>query len=262
MGLPRINVHGKDRVLGCLPPHGHFKLPLFGSAFRGTGPSTWQEIDLSWTNPPVLDQARTSACVGYASSGGAFVSRTQSGQPSIKFSPTFVYAQINGGKDQGAYISDALTSMKNTGICKYEECPSNVLFKYQINNAAYVSAARYKVVEAYKCSSFGDILSAISLGFPVVLGIIIGQNFAKVDAEYVCPQTTVMAGGHAMCGVGTKFSKKRNEWLVRILNSWSTSFGDRGYAYLTKDHFKKYVDAFAIQSLRSNVTEDPPIAII
>ena len=254
--LPAVLFDGIYRVLACVPEteETKAKFPKFG-AFNAAplDPSTWREIDLAWHNPPVLDQGMTSSCVGHGSADGMHMCYMQSGKKFVQFSPFFTYGLINGGRDAGGMISDALTALQQYGICPKEDLSPGVMFQNQFPQKAFDNAKRFKLVQAYHCPDFETICAAISVGFVCPLGIWVGNNFSQVDSDGVCPVPAGGGGGHCILGCGLKKSTKYG-WLIKIMNSWGSNFGNKGYAYIHKGHFQKMQpDAFAMQS----VTDDP-----
>lgn len=260
--LPAVKFNGIYRVLGCIPSTVESALGFasFGRQFAASlDPSLWQEIDLSWHKPSILDQKSTSSCVGHAVCSGMETCYMQSGRPKIDFNPFFPYGLINGGRDQGAMISDALKALKQYGICLKGDLPNGVMFKNQFPQQAFTNALRFRLLQAFKCDTFEDICSAISLGFICPLGIMVGSNFANLDSEGVSPLPAGGGGGHAILGVGLKRSS-RYGWLIKIQNSWGLSFGMKGYCYIHKAHFRSMTpDAFAIQTIMDDPQDSTPL---
>jgi hypothetical protein len=256
--LPSVKFDGVWRVLGCIPETEESKaqFPLFGDSIRANSPldqSQWQEIDLSWFAPPILDQGMTSSCVGHGSCSGMEMCWLQSGRSLVEFNPYFIYGLINNGRDAGAMISDALTALKQYGVCLKDDLKSGVMFKSQFPQSAFDNAKRFRLIQAYRCATFEEICSAITLGFVCPLGIYVGNNFPQLDGEGVAPLPAGGGGGHCILGVGLKKSS-RYGWLIKIQNSWGMRFGMKGYCYIHKGHFSQMSpDAFAIQT----VTDDP-----
>lgn len=260
--LPAVKFDGVYRVLGCIPssPESLQAFPRFSSQM-GFGAVQIQEIDLQWYNPPILDQAATSACVGFSTTSGMHLCYVQSGRKLTNFNPFFTYGLINGGRDAGAMISDALTSLMQNGICLKEDLPSGAMFQKQFPQKAFENARRFKLEKAFRCNTFEEICMAISLGFVCPLGIRVGSNFSKLDINGVAPLPNGGGGGHAILGVGLKQSS-RYGWMIKIFNSWGPRFGMNGYCYIHKGHFQfMQPDAFAIQSVIENPadTNGPPV---
>lgn len=258
--LPGVWFDGCYRVLACTPetPESVAAFPSFGSAFMGAGPVEPQEIDLTWYGTDILNQLATSSCMGHAVGTGLEYGWMQGGRPKKNFNPYFTYGLCNGGRDQGSMISDGLKVSMQYGICEREALPRGVMYQNQFPRSAFDNASRFKLAQAFRCDTFEDILRAISLGFPVPLGIMVGNNFPNLDSDGVAPLPGGGGGGHAILGVGTK-KHRRYGWLVKIQNSWGKNFGMNGFAYLHAGHFR-YMrpDAFAIQSMADDPQDSTP----
>jgi hypothetical protein len=139
------------------------------------------------------------------------------------------YSLVNGGRDQGANIMDVLEAMMDVGMA-----PMSAIDQYDISgrypSTWKVSAAKYKILEAWDCPSFDEMISASQKGYPVVFGV----NWPG-------------GGGHAICCTG--YDKESN--TAEILNSWGESWGDAGFGNLTEKQCKAITSygAFAIRSV-------------
>ncbi len=266
--LPSVKFNGIYYVLACLreTEESTKDFPLFGSNFAAAplDPSQWQEIDLEWYNNPIWDQGMTSSCVGHGTTAGMQMCYMQSGRKLVEFNPFFVYGLINGGRDAGAMISDALRALMSSGTCPHDDLQPGMMFQNQFPQKAFTDAARFKLAQAYKCATFEEICSAITLGFVCPLGIYVDQGFMNVGSDGVAPTPTGQGGGgHCILGMGLKKSS-RYGWMIKIQNSWGARFGINGHAYIHKGHFQMMQpDAFAIQSIiddpQTNNDEPPAV---
>lgn len=253
-GLPAVLHNNVWRVLGCIPSseESMAAFPWFSS--RHVGASELKPIDLEFYRNSIYDQGSTSSCAGQASAGGMGLSFLQSGRPKTEFSPYFVYGMVNGGQDQGAMISDCLTALMKYGVCKRASVPNRVVYQNQLTQKMFDEASRFKLTSAFRCRDYDEICHAINLGFPVVLGIYVGNNFSTVNSQGIAPLPNFGGGGHAILGVGLKYFDQYG-WCIKIQNSWGTSFGINGHAYIRKEHFSRMApDAFAIQVI---LDQDP-----
>jgi hypothetical protein len=255
-GLPTFEAAGEHRVLACLPPQpGRCQLPRFDRPIIPR--SDWREWMLRDWCPDVYDQGPQGSCVGHGAVIGFTVSFTRSGQKPRRFSPCFIYAQINNGADQGAIVSDSLEELKQTGVCLEATVGPRRIWKRDIPAGAYDEARRYRIEQAYQLRSFEEIVTATLLGFPVVYGIEIGSHF-QPDAEGYIPDRAGRGGGHCMCGIGPK--RRQGRWYLTTINSWSAQWGAGGYCHLPESYFDGYVDAFAVQAAREDEgdNDEPP----
>jgi hypothetical protein len=259
--LPSVFFDGEYRVLGGLeaPPLAGSSYAKFQDSFGYAAGAPIKEIDLSWLSNDVKNQGSTNSCAGQASTGAGEICYAQLGNPQIVFSPYFTYAQINNGYDNGAYVSDAIDSLKKFGACPIQYVPKGALFKNQMPKDTYTQASRYKVVKAYKLVGFDQILQALNLGFAVVFGITVGGNFSQVDANGIPPlRPRGGVGGHVLVGCGIK--KISGDYTVRTKNSWGTNFGQGGYCYLTEGHFSTVDNygAYALQAFMDDPKDPDP----
>ena len=255
-GLPLHDDGVGYRVLGALPPAGkQFNMPNYAGTFRTLPESEWVERSLKQWNLRVEDQGRFGSCVGQGTTKGFTYAWLISGQTPQLFSPTFVYAHINGGRDQGAQVSDGLKTIKENGVCLLDQFGPDKIYLRDVSPAAKQTALRFRVIEAYKINSWIELGSALSSGMLVVSGIGVGNNFSNLDRNGVAPLPDQVVGGHCMAHIGLK--KIAGQWKAETQNSWSTSWGQGGFCYLQKDawhpSFGFPFDAFAIGA----VIDDP-----
>jgi hypothetical protein len=227
----------------------------------------FREIDLSWTGVPVMDQDGQNKCVGDASCVVAAIANVQKGEPLTLVSGDFLYALINHDRDQGAVVSDAALALQQVGIAPASLVPDGTIYRRQIPQAAFQAAPRYKLDTWFHCTSFDAICTALTLGFPVVAGFLIGNNFVRLDQEGCVPLPDQVIGGHALAMIGLK--KSRNgRWLVKFQNSWTQQFGIGGYGFMdeafmnfTVRQYGGQLDAFAAVWMAPDPQEDPgPVA--
>ena len=135
--------------------------------------------------------------------------------PVTGFSPTSLYALVNGGWDRGAVVSDAMDALIADGICTMQECPESVIYSRSIPASASETRKRFRVQDAYHCATFDEIGSALQLGFPVSFVITLAGNFMNLDAEGVAGHGLGILGCHCMCGYGTtKPSRLANAKMI------------------------------------------------
>jgi len=257
-GVPCIDGGGEVRKLAALPPPPAMlaQAPRF-SAFAAPDPSTWKDFDLSdIVSIAIRNQSQYGSCTGHAGIAVEDIVRQKMGLEPVLLSCTFPYAHVNGGRDNGASVSSILKVLKEIGTCTNAECGTDQIYKQQIPQSAFKTAEKFKIEEAFLCRSFDELCEAINRGFPVAFGIMIGQNFNRLSADGIAPLPDMIAGGHALAGVGLK--KHNGGWLIKTQNSWGTRWGINGFCYLTRGHFNNMVDGYAI--MYANNTVLPPIA--
>jgi C1A family cysteine protease len=200
-------------------------------------------IDLSSKMPAVGNQGQESSCVAWATAyamrgyesrldvwSGIAAKSTVAAQ---NFSPSFVYNQINGGRDGGSAIPTALSLLQKTGAATLADMPYvSGQYTTKPSASALADAAHYKL------SSFGSIAPSdltsmkaqLAKGIPVIVAINVYANFFALGQNQVYTGTSgVYEGGHAVTIVGYSDAKQ----AVEIINSWGTSWGSAGYGWIS-----------------------------
>jgi len=85
-----------------------------------------------------------------------------------------------------------------------------------------------------------DVLKTLSQVGPVVLGINWYEGMFATDVEGFIKPTGELGGGHAILANGVEFRKRSGFWwkdlpepIIRLHNSWGTSWGVNGDAFIT-----------------------------
>jgi hypothetical protein len=245
-GLPYVEQGGERRILACLKPTEPSGFPKFGAArqLKRVPRTEWKDFSYKRHVGPIKDQDGHGACVGFGGSGGAECARSIAGQTFFQLSGNNLYSQINGNRDQGALVSDALKALMSVGVCLESEFPeTGSIWKRDVPSNAWETARRFRLAEGHECESFDDIVSAILCGRIVVFGVDIGTRF-QPDSQGVLPAKRGSGGGHCMyaCGVKTINGK----WMLEVINSWGARWGVDGCCWMPESYFSGYMDAFAI----------------
>ncbi len=107
-------------------------------------------------------------------------------------------------------------------------------FAIKPSDAAFASGLQHEALQ-YKgiIQSLSQLKSCIASGFPFIFGITIFSSFesdevAKTGKVPLPSHADSMCGGHCIAAVG--YSDTTQKFICR--NSWSSSWGDKGYFYL------------------------------
>jgi len=222
------------------------------------------KVDLRSQFPPVYNQD-LSDCTANASVGGICRDLMQENLPKdnsiVTLSRLFQYYnsrlvdQQNGdgstNDDNGSYLRSALSAANKYGVCSeklwpYEDTSNK--YKIEPSKSAYEDAKKYKVDQYFRVGSLFDAKVALSHGYPIVCGIPVYSECFETEIAKTHgvipnpPQNKTLEGGHAICLVG--FSTSDGVFIFR--NSWSSSWGDGGYGYLSDGYMKEADDLWAI----------------
>src|ERR1700752_1717692 len=109
-----VTPDGQTVFLGKLPPDPvkRAAFPPILQAAPEMPESEWKEINRrdDVGDQFMIDQSQHGSCVGFSSAGALMELRLLDGMTFQKLSGAFIYSKINGGRDDGAIISDGLTA--------------------------------------------------------------------------------------------------------------------------------------------------------
>ncbi len=255
---------GHRRFLGLLPrSKAKFAAPK-GGEWADANPviprDKWREVNRRDAFPAdqwVYDQDGLGACVGNGSTNALRKCRVLAGMKDQRLAPGCTYAQINGGHDGGAVISDSLTALQQTGTITSATLGSDEkpCFLNKLPSGWKEEAKRFRIEEAYHCNGFDEMGSAIQLGYVLVYGMQVGNNFNQFTPEGVAGVSRG-TGNHCMHADGMH-KLNNGQWSFDNVNSWGAGWGPwkNGRCYLIEAHFQNgdQPDAYAVKA----ATEDP-----
>lgn len=264
-GLPYVEFDGERRLLAKLPPNPlkRAAFPPFVSAAPVLPRTQWYQVSRREMMGAdyITDQKNHGSCTGFASSAAMARLRVILGQPYRRLSGSFVYSFINGGRDQGAMISDTLEVLQKNGTCLESEAGWDAIYPSRIPQSAFATAKRFRLGEAYQVNTFDEAVSAILLNFVVVGAVMVGNRFATLNSDGVAGFDPGL-GNHAVHFDGVK-RLASGEWVLDMPNSWGTQFGQAGRCYLTQKHFESVQqDSYAMRNVTEDTedTDDSPVA--
>lgn len=231
---------GEKRMLVAFSdPQRFAALPRYAEHLPVFPQSEWYEINRSniFGAPDfILDQDGHGSCVAQGWVGALRRARIGAGMKDVNLSPAFLYAQINGGRDQGAVISDGIAALKNVGTCTFDLVGQNPIYMNQMPSGAKEQASRFKLLDAYRCNSWEEVVSALLTGrFYPVYGYQVGNNFGRFD-QYGVAGHDNGPGNHCNFAEGLR-KLPDGRWVLDDVNSWG-KWGPfkNGHVYLDKQH--------------------------
>lgn len=180
------------------------------------------------------------------------------GSPHVELSGGHLYGLVNNGVDRGAFLSDSIIALKNTGICPASVVPQLSWQMRTWPSNWKESARENRALEAFDSNTFEALAVAAQRGFLSSFGIAIGDEFSNPDREgYIAPMRR-SKGGHAITCVGLHYG--RNAWWIKIVNSWGKSWGVNGFGFVPESYFKgNYVDGWSLRSVTIGDTNIPQL---
>ena len=159
-----------------------------------------------------------------------------------RYSPSFVYNQINRGVDKGASFPSAFDLLTEKGAVDMDAMPYNPNdFTTQPNAQQAEAAKQYRIANyAYIWRGAGgndvnQIKARIAAGDPVALGIPVYQAFYHCRGNWVDSPASgeTFYGNHAITAVGYNDAAGGGIGGIKIANSWGSDWGAGGYTYLS-----------------------------
>lgn len=197
-------------------------------------------MDLRPKCPPVYDQGELGSCTANALSGAFEFDQMKQKDKFFMPSRLFIYYNervIEGdvSEDNGAIISDGVTTLTKQGVCPESEWPYDIT-KFAVKPTAQCYADGLKHVgkdHRRIMQDLNQMKQILANGTPFVFGFTVYESFESdaVAATGVMPMPKPgeqELGGHAVMCVGYDDVKK--SFIVR--NSWGTGWGDKGYFYM------------------------------
>lgn len=198
--------------------------------------------DLSQYDTDVKDQGPLGSCTSFAAIAIVEHIAKRNGRTS-DWSELYLYYNTrvkvlrwDPNQDTGAYVSSTMVALQKYGDAREAD------WSYDISGlgtlppaAAYARGTINQVLKtAYVQNSVDAIRAAIASGRPVDIGFICYSNFTKDPAVYRSGQipmptsSSYRTGGHSVTIVAYDDTTQ----YFKFKNSWSSSFGARGYGFL------------------------------
>ncbi|MDF3819910.1 C1 family peptidase [Leptospira sp. 96542] len=226
-------------------------IPRFKTQTDSDLPNTF---DMSQNFPAPPDQGRTKSSVGYAVGYGLIsyleakkkdklskLNPKSSDYYKYLYSPSFVYSQLNSGKDQTVSLLDALVLAESRGSVSLEllnEDPSNFRSRPKANLIELGRKARTKQIFKIDPNDLNSFKKAITEENPVLISFLVYENFFNINGETVFDTASGdFVGAQSLVVLGFNDKKK----AFRVWNSWGTKWASGGYAWIGYEAFQKYV---------------------
>jgi C1A family cysteine protease len=230
-------------------------LPVSRGAPTAAPPSA---IDLTSEMPPVGDQGDQNSCVGWAAgyydkTHVEYIERRWGWgdtawhltDPTHQISPSFIYNQINAGRDAGASMLDAQKLICDQGACMMSDFPYHDCdYTTWPTELAYEDAITYRGYDSYGVNVMSDVgINQVKMVLAnhttCVLGINVFANFDNIQnynyTYTVHDKYGTNRGGHTVCIVGYDDNKVTADGpgAFRLVNSWGEGWGNNGYCWMS-----------------------------
>lgn len=199
-------------------------------------------IDLSDRFPVPGDQGSQNSCVGWAIAYGVksyqealeYNWSLGSDTPDdILFSPAFIFNQLNGGKNSGIRIDQALKLLVEQGVATLATMPYQESdFTSQPTTKAFAEAKWFKASSWAALKSTSDIKQALAKGLPVIASMAIFDTFKNLKGSNSLYNTAgTYQGDHAVVIVGYD-DNHTGGGAFKLMNSYGIEWGDNGFFWV------------------------------
>lgn len=223
-------------------------------------------VDLSSSFPAPGDQGDQRSCtafaVAYAASSYLQNQEFNWGLSSnfTRFSPAYVYNQINGGQDHGSSITNAIQLIIDQGVCSLSDMPYNQDdYTTQPNSYQESKAENFKFDSYVIHEGKDSIKYDLANGNPVIISVSVYPDFDNISNSNMVydVKSGTSRGRHALCLVGYD----DNLQAFKFINSWGPNWGLSGYGYISYNLFgnssvcgnRGYVISDSVQHFKSGV---------
>lgn len=227
------------------------------------------EADLSRWFPEPGHQAEQPSCTAWATGYAlrSYYENRLANSPraaSTPLSPAFIYnrlAQPVGACSKGLPIPAALDLLRRDGVPPLAEFAySSQSCERQPSAEVMDSASRFRISdwERLDVARLDDLKGQIASGNPVVVVMRLPDSFDDFSGNGVFDEPGGTRLAHAMVAVG--YDDRRR--AVRLINSWGTRWGDRGFAWVSyRVMAANLVEAYTVNlesPVPPPVTQPPP----
>jgi tetratricopeptide (TPR) repeat protein len=236
------------------------------------------KVDLSDNMPTPGNQGDQNSCVAWViayavKSYQEWVEERKPFDQSRLFSPSYIYNQMNNGRDGGSSYIFSLNLVSEQGCVTLDEMPYNSADYLTIPSDELKSKAKKYKIDFWRQVDFKNLMqvkSQLNAGYPVMVGVNCDEGFEKQGYETPAGAPFIWREhdgsalyGHAMLVVG--FSDELQAF--KILNSWGPDWANGGYGWISYDFFPKCVsEAFVakdgVNKKEENISELTPMEIL
>lgn len=201
----------------------------------------------------IANQGGRGSCNGYAGAKALQRARVKRGLPLVKLSGEGLYAQINGGRDQGSMLDDGMKCMIDSGVPPEDMVPHEEYLWSKISQEAKAACGRFRAHEAYRVDTDEEMACGIALGYVGVIAVHVTNAYNRIDADGVVSATDG-PGNHAVCVEDARW--RDNEFQYLVPGSWGLQLHDQGRGWHSwRRHLRTTVTYHAFYLIRS-VSED------
>lgn len=199
---------------------------------------------------PAMDQNGKGYCWSHGPVQAVQIQRAVRGLPFADLSAYSVACIIKNFRDEGGWCGEALKFLVERGVATAKTWPQRSMNRANDNPATWAEAALYKVTEGFydlaspiwgQKLSFDQLVTALLLNLVAAIDLNWwGHDVSALDAIYGGTQWGITRADSGKLLTRAEFDivwgmndPVTGGISIRILNSWSNTYGDMGEAILT-----------------------------
>lgn len=212
----------------------------------------------------MLNQGSRSSCNAYAATGALRKRRVRDGHKDVELAPEFLYAHINGGRDQGSMLDDGMVGLKEIGVCPRDMVPYQAYLMRDISIEAKRRAKSFRAAACYQIPGtdfnhyWQACISALARGDLLVFAVHVGNSYLKLDRDG-CAGVDRGPGNHAVHADDVIVHGNPKTFLDLIFDqagSWGEKVHDKGRAGIRPEHCREPSRVHATYAIRSTREDD------
>lgn len=169
---------------------------------------------------PSLDQGKNGYCWAHSTVHCVQMVRKVNGSPYVPLSAYMVAAIIKRGRDEGGWCGLSAKFLREVGVCSQDLWPQGDRDTRRDTPEVRADAAKYKVTEEWTDLT-RDVYDQ-NLTFDQLMTCLLNRVPCAVDFNH---------WAHSVCALDL-VEVESGSFGIRILNSWSDRWGDRGFGVL------------------------------
>lgn len=182
--------------------------------------------------------------------------------PAEVFSPSFLYNLFSDGEDRGSHFPGLFALLEKRGCATLATMPYTEDVTVRPDEQALAEASSFRIASYSRLDpgNLEAIKGILAGGEPVVFGAMVYRDFLRYDGGVYSRRTPEEYGAHGMTLVG--YDDGRG--AVKLMNSWGTSWGEGGYAWMSYETFRETAfEAFTVEDRveRPDRRPEPPVSV-
>lgn len=219
--------------------------------------ATSEFLDYSDGMSKVRNSGTEGSTVGFATAAALEFQIEKSLNQKVVISPRHIYyySRLKQGTvntDSGAQIRDAIDVLLKSGGVTEADWPY-ISGEFRSTPPKNITeATHFKLSSAQPVRNVKELKSALQTFGPVAGGFTVydsmyGANATRTGILPLPSAVDKIIGAHAVCFVGFDDKKK----LLKFQNQWGTSWGEKGYGYVSYEYAEKFlIDTWAVSIVK------------